>query len=366
MKKKIKVLLIGPLPDPISGVSLANKVVKEILDSSLEHKIDCINTSYPVFEDAIGSFSINKLLFFLRINLKAIKVFRSDIVYLTPGQTFFGITKYSLFILLSSLLKKDLIIHVHGNYLGKQYSELKGFKKNFFYFLVSKFTKGIVLSKSLNNNLTPFLKKEKIFVLNNFAQNYLYSTNCENNFEKLKICYLSNLMEEKGILTLLDSFTLLEEKGIPYSAKIAGNIDESLKEIIKNKISNLKNTEYLGVVRGHKKRDLLNWSTIFVLPTYYKMEGQPISILEALATGNVIISTKHAGIPDVIKDKKNGFLIEPKNIDSLVEVFIDLYNNNAQIKDIVNCNKLYFINNFTIEIFKENFLSILKQNARFK
>ena len=141
-----------------------------------------------------------------------------------------------------------------------------------------------------------------------------------------------------------------------YSAKIAGNIDENLKEIIRNKISSLKNTQYLGVVKGIEKRELLNWSTIFVLPTFYKMEGQPISILEALATSNVIISTKHAGIPDIIKHEKNGFLMETNKVDELVEFFTYLDENRSKIKQISEYNKTYFINNFTVDIFESEFL----------
>jgi hypothetical protein len=140
--KNKKILLIGPFPDPISGVSISNKVVKEILENEKGIKVSIVNTSYPFFKDSIGSFSIKKALFFLKVNFNVLKTFNNDIIYTTPGQTFFGIIKYAPFILLGSILKKELIIHVHGNHLGKQFEELKGIKKRIFCFLVSKFTKG--------------------------------------------------------------------------------------------------------------------------------------------------------------------------------------------------------------------------------
>jgi glycosyltransferase involved in cell wall biosynthesis len=55
------------------------------------------------------------------------------------------------------------------------------------------------------------------------------------------------------------------------------------------------------------------------LPTYYPYEGQPISILEAYATGCVVITTAHAGIPDVFKDRVNGFLVKKKNITDIIQ-----------------------------------------------
>ena len=361
MKNKNSILIIGPFPKPISGVSLANQVVKEVLVKSGDFTVDSINTSYDVFEDAIGSFSFKKFGFFLKMNFSVLKIFKNDIVYITPGQTFFGITKYTLFILLSSILKKELIIHVHGDFLGTQYEELSGSKKKFFYFLVSKFTKGIVLSASLKKNLLPFIKEKNIYILYNFAQNYLIDNEQEADNSVLKISYLSNLMEEKGIFQLLDSLKELENRKINFEARIAGNIDINLKENILNKISNLNNTRYVGVVYNEEKKELLNWSNVFVLPTFYKMEGQPISILEALATKNVIISTKHAGIEDIIEENKHGYLVEKQNTESITNRFIYLNENKSKILEISNYNKMYFANNFTIEIFGKEIIKIIKE-----
>ncbi len=49
-----------------------------------------------------------------------------------------------------------------------------------------------------------------------------------------------------------------------------------------------------------KKRKLLKECYIFALPTRYRNEGQPISILEAMGNGMFIITTDHAGIPDIV------------------------------------------------------------------
>ena len=361
-----KVLIIGPFPEPISGVSLANKVVKEVLDTSNDFQTDFINTSYPFFEDSIGSFSFKKTFFFLGLNFKALKIFKNNIIYITPGQTFFGITKYTVFILIASFLKKELIIHVHGNYLGTYYQQLKGLKKKIFYFLVSRFTKGIVLSSSLKSNLSPFLDKNKIFVVHNFAEDYLYKSSKENINNELRITYLSNLMEEKGIFYLLETLKELEKRDIPYSAKIAGNIDKNLRETITKKINSLKNTTYLGVVYKQDKKELLEWSNIFILPTFYRMEGQPISILEALATQNVIITTNHAGIPDIIKSEINGYIVKAKSSESILESILFLNKNKSKIDEIKKANKKYFIENFTLKKFSKEIIKIINVNTKIK
>ena len=360
MKNKTSILLVGPFPDPISGVSIANKVVKELLSADSDFLVETINTSYPSFDEQIGKFSIKKFLFYLSLNLSFFKIFKNNIVYITPGQTFFGVLKYSLFISITSLLKKELIIHVHGNYLGKEYQSLKGFKRVLFYFLVSRFTKGIVLSNSLKHNLTPFLEDKNIFSLPNFAQDYLYKEDKKFVKDELRIFYLSNLMKEKGIFCLLNALKNLEKNNIIYKAKIAGNIDQKYSKEILNLFTELKNAEYIGVVNGDDKKNLLEWGNVFVLPTFYKMEGQPISILEAMATTNLVVTTNHAGISDVFQDKINGYFVEKNNENSIQKILSYLAANKSELKKIAEYNKTFFLNNFTVDIFKKNLLEIIK------
>ena len=175
--------------------------------------------------------------------------------------------------------------------------------------------KGIVLSKSLRKNLTPFLSDNKIFELENFVEDFLFEGNKNKNFDKLRVIYLSNLMTEKGVFDLLDSLKILNENNIEFEAKIAGGIDASVEEEIKHKLNDLSHcVDYLGLIYDQDKKSLLEWGNTFVFPTYYSMEGQPISIFEAMATGNVILTTKHAGIPDVFEEEINGL-----DYDALIE-----------------------------------------------
>ena len=355
-----KVLIIGPFPNPISGVSIANKVVEEILNADLNFTVENLNTSYPIFDEQIGEFSIQKFFFYLRINSSFFKVLKNNIIYITPGQTFFGVLKYALFIVAASALRKELIIHVHGNYLGKEYQSLKGFKRVLFYFLVSRFTKGIVLSNSLKHNLTPFLEDKNIFSLPNFAQDYLYKEDKKFVKDELRIFYLSNLMKEKGIFCLLNALKNLEKNNIIYKAKIAGNIDQKYSKEILNLFTELKNAEYIGIVNGDDKKNLLEWGNVFVLPTFYKMEGQPISVLEAMATTNLVVTTNHAGISDVFQDKINGYFVEKNNENSIQKILSYLAANKSELKKIAEYNKTFFLNNFTVDIFKKNLLEIIK------
>ena len=106
-------------------------------------------------------------------------------------------------------------------------------------------------------------KKDKIYVLYNFVEDYLF-VNEEVICEKLenakpRIIFLSNLMKEKGIFELLEALKILEDEGFEYEAKIAGNIDAKHKSRIEHYFSRLEHTAYVGVVSGDEKKALLLW-----------------------------------------------------------------------------------------------------------
>jgi len=337
----LKILLIGPFPPPITGNSLVNDlIVKHLPKYHPEIIIDTIDNSFPVLKEDIGHFSVKKVIFYLRQFGMISKIIYADKIYLAIGITFFGVLKYAPFIFFARILKKEVILHVHSNYLWKQYALLKGIKKKSFHFILSRASKGIVLSNSLRKNLYPFLKDEKIYVIENFAEDFLFDSVVTKNTEKLRIIFLSNLMVEKGIIDLFEALLLLEKKGIDFQAKIAGDIDISMKAKINQYLNKLSNSvEYLGVVVNKEKKALLDWGNVFVFPTYYSMEGQPICIFEAMATFNIILTTKHAGIPDIFKDGINGFYIEKKSPISISNRLIELNKNLPTYRNIAEHNR---------------------------
>jgi glycosyltransferase involved in cell wall biosynthesis len=356
------VLLIGPFPDPINGCSYANFILhKNLISKGISCKI--INTSTKSISSIQGSsFSISKALRFIKIYFSTYKIFFSKKVYFTPGQTFYGVLKYSPFILLCILLKKPYVLHIHGNFLGTQYDLLDGIKKIFFNYLLSHCSAGIVLSESLRNNFEGIIPKDKIYVVKNFVEDSIFefAKDKTKTNDKLRILYLSNLMVEKGILYLLDSLLELDALNYDYEATIAGGIEKLIQPIIEEKLFQLKQkVNYIGTVRGYEKSEILISHNVFVLPTFYKMEGQPISLLEAMASGNIIVTTKQGGIQDVV-NSDNGYFVEPCSTSSLTKLLMEINNQSLEKKERIQKNNFeYAKNNFTEFGFSENVLSII-------
>ena len=100
-------------------------------------------------------------------------------------------------------------------------------------------------------------------------------------------------------------------------------------------------------------------SQIFCLPTYYPFEGQPISILEAYATGCFVITTGHSGIPEIFRDKINGIMVEPKSVQSIKQAIEYIYINKNNMKDVALYNLNNSINAYNCDLFTNSIMKVL-------
>ena len=362
----MKVLVIGPFPYPIDGCSNANKVFYQNLKKRAVPS-DFINTNTPVISGDQGStFSFKKAVSFLRNYSNFYKIGASDVVYFTPGQTFYGILKYAPFILLCMALRKPYTIHVHGNHLGVHYRLLQGSKKKIFHFLISHAAAGIVITRSLKENFKGLLPENKVFVVDYFVEDYLYKLNAAaKKDDKLHILYLSNLMKEKGILECLDALAEIKQKNIAFHAVIAGSVETGLQAEIDKRLHQLgSDASYVGVITGEEKIKAFAQANVFILPTYYPMEGLPFSLLEAIAIGNIVITTKHAGIPDVVNEK-NGFIVAPHSSAAITECLQKINENIRQnVHDYSAYNMQYAASHFTENNFTNQILDVLMSTRK--
>lgn len=356
----MRVLLIGPIPDPITGVSLINEIVIKVLGKS-GVKTDVIDTSIlkRVSASQGSDFSFFKALGFIRTYLPGYKILFCDAIYITPGQTFFGVLKYLPFMALAKLSGKKLIFHLHGNFLGYEYKRLKGFRKWFFRKVIRLSDKAIVLSESLKRNFKDILPSEKIYVLHNCVPDELMQFSSQSKGAPLRFLFLTNIIKEKGALVYLHALKKLKEENISFSAVLAGQMDEEIRTEVEALLRDLSpEVSYPGIVKGEKKLEVLQSSNIFVLPTWYWMEGQPVSILEAMAQGHYIITTRHAGIPDVVNEE-NGIFVKPDNVDSVYKVFKQLSQDPQILENVKEHNRKKAGEMFSEEKFRKGLVEIL-------
>ncbi|MCV9388492.1 glycosyltransferase family 4 protein [Reichenbachiella ulvae] len=350
----MKILLIGPFPEPVTGESLANQVLNNYLIAQ-NHDVCKLDTSHNILSSKKGALNFVQLASLFKGWLQFWKINFYEIVYITPGQSFFGVVKYAPFIIIAKILKKKIVVHIHGGGLIQTRSRLKGFKRKFIAFILGMADRGIVLSSSLRANLSGVIEETDIFEISNFASDDVYEIEIdEKKYDRPRVLYLSNLMIGKGIIEVIKSFEALRDKRIEF--RLAGSIESSAKDRIETLIKET-NISYLGSVTGLEKILQLQWSNVSILPTFYETEGQPISIIEGMVAGNYIITTKQGGIPDIVEDKLNGSIINARSTDEIVEILSTLERTpdilkTVGIKNYASTRKKYRVSRFGDDIIK--------------
>jgi glycosyltransferase involved in cell wall biosynthesis len=331
MKKKV--LVIAPLPPPITGNSLAVSVLLESLQDSFE--FSTIDLSRPFNSGLWNRFKrIYKLLstfrqvYYLKKNV--------DSIYFTVSESFMGNLKdICLFIICFDRLN-DMIIHLHGGAGMRQILKANKYLSYINFIFLRRLKGIIVLGPSFIDLYSDRISLSKIHIVPNFSQETLFIQEKDliNKFQSispLRVVYISNFNAGKGYFEIVKAYKqLCDELREKIKIDFAGDFEsDKEKSSFLNSIKGYDNLLYLGKVYNEAKTNLFFSSHVFVLPTYYKYEGQPISILEAYSSGCVVVTTNHSGIIDIFKCGVNGFEVEKKSVNSLSDCFIRLISCNS-------------------------------------
>ena len=155
---------------------------------------------------------------------------------------------------------------------------------------------------------------ERIFTIYNPIDCVKYHSNRNYNSKKIIFISVGRLIPCKNHNLLIRSFARLEKSYPNVELWLIGdgNLREELKATAK-KLGVIKKVIFHGIVNNIP--DMLSQADVFVMSS--DTEACPISMLEAMASGLPIISTKVGGIPELVEN--NGLLVEVQNEKAMFE-----------------------------------------------
>lgn len=127
------------------------------------------------------------------------------------------------------------------------------------------------------------------------------------------LLFIGDLSPAKGVWDLLDAVGRLRQRGVAFRVDLVG---EAASAAMDRRLRRRLDTDDLvAVVRIHgrlygaEKRQLMRRAALFVLPSH--RESFCIANLEAMASGLPVVSTRTGAIPEVVRQGREGLLIEP-------------------------------------------------------
>ena len=319
------------LPPPVTGQTVGTRVVVDMLADELE--IICLNTSDARMSVGRGPLAILRralsMLHHGRALRRELRRRPADVLYFVVSSSALGQLRDALTVGLSRRRARRIVAHVRsGNYHESfQRFGLGALTR----FVVRRVDALIFLSGHLAELAAPFVPEEKRQVVFNTIDSAVRLSPEEADAkverrrerDRLRVVYISNMIPSKGYMDLARALALVRDQA-PLAADFVGHWPSTAA---REEFESFVGEHGLGeTIRIHggisdraRIRELLIEADAFVLPTYFPVEAQPRSIIEALNAAVPVIATRHASIPEYVFDGDNGYLVEKRSPEQIAE-----------------------------------------------
>lgn len=248
-------------------------------------------------------------------------------------------------------LKVPLIAHFHG-YDASKYTVLKDNQQSYIE-LFNYASAIVVVSKAMKIKLLQLGCPEDKLIYNPYGPDDAFFE-ISPSFQSEQFIGIGRFVDKKApYYTILAFYKVLQK--YPEARLVIGG-DGPLKNTCMNLIRYLNIEDHvllLGIIRPETFREYLKDSIAFVQHSITaedgNMEGTPVGILEASSAGLPVISTFHAGIPDVIIHKKTGLLCKEHDVDGMAELMIQILDDRGLAISMGENGKKNIRNNFSME-----------------
>lgn len=184
--------------------------------------------------------------------------------------------------------------------------------------------------KEIFSKKCPFrdILNKKSVTINNFISEEYIIKKKRSNSKRLNILFVGRLEKKKGVHDLISVTELLNRESILFNIIGSGELEK--------KINASKNINLIGRVDRDKILRYYDKSKILILPSY--TEVFPLTILEAMARGLVILVSDIPGMREIVREGRNGYLFPPGDLNKMKELIICLKNNPKEIERISKNN----------------------------
>jgi len=180
----------------------------------------------------------------------------------------------------------------------------------------------------------------------------------KNTSFKKYILTVAVLSPVKNTETLIDAFAVVQKQFPDFKLVVAGEGPSAGDLVSRVKDLGLENSVvFAGKLSIQQVREAMKDCYVFVLPSL--SEGFGRVLIEAMALGKPIIASRVGGIPEIVKDGENGFLVEPKDTELLAEKLSLLLRDETLAKNMGNRGYEFCKARFSNKKYVENFVDLI-------
>jgi glycosyltransferase involved in cell wall biosynthesis len=306
--KTIRVLMVGPALDVRGGVSSLESLIFKFAPCNVE--LRHVATMRDVGKAAKAWVFVSAVARFI------IALPKADIIHFqfSIGAS---VWRKSILTAIARPFGKPCVLHAHGAEFHEFFPRLPSLLQRWIVRWLKGSQRLIVLSESWKRYylLTFALPEERLEILPNAIELPVQVPHRVSKPTK-NLLYLGRYEHRKGPLRLLNALRLLPEEVLKQTHLVMagdGDVESVRREVSAHGLE--QRVTVLDWVNAEQRNSLLAGADVFVLPSLN--EGLPMSILEAMSWGIPVVTSPVGGIPEVVQDGFNGFLVPPEDIPAL-------------------------------------------------
>ena len=338
---KIAIITYHFLPNWLGGIEIATyHLAKQLAKRGHEIHIIVLHDKKMAKESKENGFYVHriafkKILFFgivlswlkALINLRKID---PDVIHVQSIGV--GVPAY----LAKLFMRKPYVVWGHGFDVYFPWR----FKKIIAKIVIKNADVVIALSENMRDKIKEIYRRD-IKIIPNGIDMELFRDESEHsihNNDKKLILFVGSLRPVKGVIYLIEAMNIIRQDIPEVRLLIVGDGEDKKKLTEFVEKSDLKKyVHFAGKIENEKIPAYMAKSDVFVLPSL--SEGFGIVVIEAMASGLPIIATNVGGLPDIIKDGENGFLIQPKRPEEIAKKINIIFKNDKLREKIRKNNK---------------------------
>lgn len=353
----------------VTGVSLAFDLFVEGAD---RRRIRCsvVDATFGAPIKKSGTFTITRCLSTVYVIVSVwLKLLTAKIYYATMSTSPLGFIRDYLTVGFAKLLGRRTVLHLHGGGFEEFYRDASPWLQRRIVANLKRTDVIVVLGELLKEQFycAGDFVRPKLRVVPNGLTLGVEEPEAAVKFPpgsgRVELLYLSSLMPSKGFFDVIQAVEILEQQ-FPgrYHLNLCGHfvdartetpidvhdLDSLVSYIARNDLED--SVTYHGQVVGAEKMKQFAQAHLFLLPTSYPWEGQPLSIIEAMAYGLPVVSCRHKGIPEQVIDGETGCFVRPKDPEHLAIVIEQTVRDPNAYSKMSKAATAHYEKNFTREV----------------
>ncbi len=367
------VAITGRFPPPIDGQAMATARLATLLADELDvHRIN-LSGGETQFAESRARLRPGKIWHYLtaapRLRRQLTDLSDVPVLWASISPTPLGHLRDRLTVLPAFASEQEIYGIVHwGNFDRLFRSSLTRFSGQQ---LVNRLAGFVFLTQELSQRCSRWIPSDKRFVVPNTIDDSVLCSDVEVALKQeeraerssLRMLFLSNMTPSKGYMDVLHATRLLLEDGYDVYTDFVGRWESEedratfFAEVDEYRLTS-QITHHEAIEEREQIKALHLQADLFVLPTYYENEAQPLTIIEALNAGTPVISSRRAGIPEMLTDGREGRFVpirDPQAIADAVETLhpVDIW---AEHSDAA---RERFIEQFSPDAVRQEWLDLL-------